>query len=1799
MAEDDKLRDYFKRVVADARRLQKRVRELEADRCEPIAIVGMACRLPGGVASPEDLWELVLAGRDGIGPFPADRGWDLDALVRTGEDRPGTTYVREGGFLYDAGLFDAGFFGISPREALAMDPQQRLMLEVSWEALERAGLDPRSLRGAEVGVFTGYCGHDYGTDLPEVPEALQGFMMTSDAGSVLSGRVAYLLGLEGPAVTLDTACSSSLVALHLAARALRDRDCAMALAGGVTVMATPRAFVGFARQRGLAADARVKAFAAAADGTIFAEGAGVLVVERLSDARRLGHPVLAVLRGSAVNQDGASNGLTAPSGPAQRRMIRRALADARLAAAEVDVLEAHGTGTALGDPIEAQSALAAYGQDRDRPLLLGSLKSNIGHTQGAAGVAGVMKMVLALRHGVVPPTLHVDEPTPQVDWTAGAVELAVERQPWPRTGRPRRAAVSGFGVSGTNAHVILEQAPEPEPPQAEATEPEETVELAELPVTPLLVSGHGEAALRVQADRLADFLHGSAAAVPDGELARALAFGRAALPQRAVVLAADRQGALAALRAVARGVEHPAVVTGQAARGRLAMIFPGQGSQRAGMGRELHRRYPVFRDAFDEVCAELDRQLGTGVPVRDVVFGDSGELIERTVYAQASLFALGVSLLRLWDSFGVQPDVVAGHSVGEIAAAHAAGVLSLGDAVTLVAARGRLMEALPPGGAMVSVLAPEQEVRSALVPGADVAAINGPSSVVISGEESAVSRVAEELTARGHKAKRLTVSHAFHSALMEPMLDEFRTVVSGLRFAPPRLPFVSTVTGEPVDRVDPEYWVRQVRETVRFADAVGALARCEARTVLELGSDGSLCALGRDCAPDGRIAFVPSLRREQGDLLGALAACHVRGVAVDWSALLGSRTAHVDLPTYAFQHQNYWLSGDGGGPAGSGHPLLGGFVELPETGAGAFASRLSLRSQPWLADHVVNGEILLPGAAMVELSLRAGAQFGCDSIEELVIEAPVVLPGEGALDVRVSVGEADGDRRPVSVHTRPGTAGAPWTRHVHGTVRPWTAEPGFSLAQWPPEGAIPADPADLAGLYDDLSGIGYRYGPVFQGVRAVWTLGEAVYAELSLPQEQHEEAARFGLHPALLDAALHAAGFLDRAGLSSRPTTLPFAWRDVALHAAGASEVRVRVRAGGPDELRLDLADGQGAPVASIGSLLSRPVGRPGAARARDSLFREAWPAIDAASGARVPAPRLVPLTSAADVRGLTGTEAALFEVPEHGEVRALIAQLLPVLKEWLDLPSAESARLVVSTRGAVAVHPAELPEPAQAAVWGLVGSAQAENPGRILLVDTDGTAEALALLGLDEAQLAVRGGRTHRRRLVRAGTAPARPFAPDPSGTVLITGGTGSLGGMVARHLVHAHGVRHLLLASRRGEADELVTELAGLGATARAVACDVADRAATERLLSSIEPPLTAVVHTAGVLDDGVVTAMTPERVDTVLRPKADGAVNLRELMPEQAALVLFSSAAGLFGSPGQANYAAANSYLDAFARRSYAQGLPTVSLAWGRWAQSEGMTAGLGEADRGRLARDGSAALDADEGMALFDAALGAAEPVLVPMKVDFGVLRAQASAGTLPGLLRDLVPRERARAARAPGEDLAARLAGADDAERRRLLLGLVRREAALLLGHSSPAAVEPEVVFTDLGFDSLTAVQLRDRLAASTGLRLPASFAFDHPTPAALVEHLAARLGDAGSGDRVLAELARLESAVAAGGPDGAVPGLAARLRALLAGLEAGGPAPARTAEPEQDVSARLESASVADVLAFIDDEFGAQLPEGE
>jgi acyl transferase domain-containing protein len=840
----------------------------------------MGCRFPGDVSSPDDLWALLADGRDGITGFPADRGWDLAALT----ERSATL---RGGFLSGVADFDADFFGISPREALAMDPQQRLLLETTWEALERAGVDPASLRGTDTGVFVGTNGQDYVTVLRKAAEsavgddadAIGGYVATGNTASVLSGRLAYALGLEGPAVTVDTACSASLVSLHWAVRALRSGECTLALAGGASVMSGPDSFVEFSRQGGLAPDGRCKAFGAGADGTAWAEGVGVFVLERLSDARRNGHRVLALVRGSAVNSDGASNGLTAPNGPAQQRVIRAALADAGLSTSDVDVVEAHGTGTALGDPIEAHALLATYGQDRDTPLLLGSVKSNLGHTQGAAGAAGVMKMVLALRNGTLPKTLHADEPSPQVDWQEGAVALLTEQVDWPAHDGPRRAGVSAFGISGTNAHVIIEQAQEPPVRRG-----------VEFPVEPWVVSARAAGALDAQLDRLTAF-RTRRPELCRTDIGRVLATGRAALPHRAVLLS----GADGVVE-VARGVA--------AADPRCAFLFSGQGSQRPGMGRELYDRYDVFADALDELLAHLHPGL------RDVLWGEDPGELERTGWAQPALFAVEVALFRLLESWGVRPSHVFGHSIGELAAAHVAGVLSVADACALVSARARLMQALPSGGVMVAVRASEDEVTPLLDGQVSIAAVNGPDAVVLAGAEAAVRPIADRFGEEGRRTTRLRVSHAFHSPLMDPVLDDLRGVAAGLTYHPPAIPVVSDVTGAVAtadELCSPDYWVRQARDAVRFADGVATLAAAGVRTFVELGPAGVLCAMARDHLP-ADAATVPLLRKERNEettLVTALGVLHTRGVPVDWRAYFGDGPA-VDLPTYAFQRTRFW-----------------------------------------------------------------------------------------------------------------------------------------------------------------------------------------------------------------------------------------------------------------------------------------------------------------------------------------------------------------------------------------------------------------------------------------------------------------------------------------------------------------------------------------------------------------------------------------------------------------------------------------------------------------------------------------------------------------------------------------------------------------------------------------------------------------------------------------------------------------------------------------------------------------------------
>jgi acyl transferase domain-containing protein/acyl-CoA synthetase (AMP-forming)/AMP-acid ligase II/acyl carrier protein len=1904
---------------------------------EPIAIVSMACRFPGGVRTPEDLWDLLERRVDAIGSPPPERGWDLDALYDPDSELAGAIHAREAGFLAEAADFDPGFFGISRREALAMDPHQRLLLENTWEALERAGIDPESLRGSATGVYMGAFSEDYQELLKKSPEDYTGHMLTGNASSVVTGRISYTFGLEGPAVSVDTACSSSLVALHLAVQALRAGECSLALAGGVTVMATEEPFREFSRLRGLAADGRCKAYSEAADGMGFGEGAGVVVLERLSDARRLGHRVLAVVRGSAVNQDGASNGLSAPNGPSQQRVIRQALAAAGLSTADVDVVEGHGTGTRLGDPIEAQALLATYGQDRDRPLLLGSIKSNIGHPQAAAGVAGVIKMVMAMRHGVVPATLHVDAPSSHVDWTAGSIELATEPTPWPDTDRPRRAGVSSFGVSGTNAHLVLEQAPlieAAEPPN----EPVPVVRTHPTPVVPWVLSARNHEALRAQAGRLADRV--AAGDLDLVDVAYSLATTRSAMEHRAVVVAGELDGFLSGLDALAgTSVEDelsPGVVRGRCVGGSgPVFVFPGQGAQWAGMGARLLDESPVFAERLAECGAALASFVDWSLleVVRQVSGAPS---LDRVDVVQPVSWAVMVSLAALWQAAGVTPAAVVGHSQGEIAAACVAGALSLEDAAQVVALRSRLIAArLAGAGGMVSVALPAQDIEQRLAAFGDrvsLAAINGPASVVVSGEVEALDQLIVECERDGVWVKRISVDYASHSAQVDQIREDLLSLLDTVTPQAASIPFYSTVTGTPIDTttMDARYWCDNLRHTVHFEQTTRALLESDYKSFIEVSPHPVLTTALQETIDDtGTIAAItPTLRRDHGGtqrFLTSLAHAWTHGTAVDWTTCHPHLPVHsVDLPTYPFQHERLWpdttqSTGDvtAAGLAAPEHPLLGATVGLAAGGGVVATARWSLRTHPWLADHAMSGTVLVPGAALVEAVIRAGDEVGCGGIADLTMHAPLVLPRRGDAEVQIVIdGPEKAGHRAVTVHARntgPAGGGA-WTQLATGTLVPPVAAAAAPIA-WPPADAQPVNPDDF---YAALRERGYEFGPVFRCVRAAWSRSGEVFAEVALPDEERAEAARFGLHPALLDAALQATSL--REGMDGSPE-VPFSWQDVTLHAAGAAALRVRLVTDGSDTVAVEMTDQSGDLVASVGSVALRPV-TAGNLRpvARDWLFHIDWNEVPVGVlGGRDPADWWVAsadpgqvVAALAEVGADTHPLADLTEPPDgpapgvmvvpaigaDASVQDTVAHVLARLRAGLAEDRLAGTLLVVLTRAAVAVDPGEdVTDLPGAAVWGLVRSAQSEHPGRIVLADLDTHPESWRAL-LDavyagEPQLALRRGRAYVPRLARlpeergdealalvrrqaahplghgqirldvraagldsgdlhtllaqepgtaevpsagvagvitetgpgvdglaigdrvaalvpdgigasvvadarlvasipagwsyaqaaarltslrgaeslgsAGVIPARPatvFATDagpvrawdvrharealryaphgdvvltmprawnPDGTVLITGGTGGLGGLLARHLVTEHNVRHLLLVSRSGpdaaEAGPLSAELTGLGAQVTVAACDVGDRGALTKLIASVpeEHPLTAVVHSAGALDDGVLESLTPDQLRTTLRPKADAAWHLHELTRDLdlADFIMFSATAGVVGSPGQAGYAAANTFLDGLARHRRLQGLPAISMAWGLWARTSALTGHLDDAYVARARRSGVLALSTEDGLALFDAALGAGRDLVVPVRLDTALLRHH-DLGDIPPLLRALhrgPARRVVEQANAGGEQgFRDRLPGLPAAERRQLLLDFIRTNAAAILGHTDSGPVEADRAFRDLGFDSLTAVELRNRLNSATGLRLPATLVFDHPTPAHVAAHLVDQLTGRSAGRAAVA-----------------------------------------------------------------------------
>jgi pimaricinolide synthase PimS1 len=1819
-ASEEKLVEALRASLKDAERLRRSNRRLQEAASEPIAIVGMACRYPGGASSPQALWELLRDGIDAISSFPEDRGWDLERIYDPDPDVAGTCNSREGGFLDDVAGFDADFFGISPREALGMDPQQRLLLEVAWEALEDAGIEPRSLRGTPAGVFAGVMSQEYGAPALEIAPG-----MTS---SVASGRVSYSLGLEGPAITIDTACSSSLVAIHLASAALRAGECSLALVGGATVLVTPSPLIMFARQRGLAPDGRCKSFAAGADGVGWGEGAGMLALERLSEAQANGREVLAVVRGSAVNQDGASNGLTAPNGPSQERVIRQALANAGLEPGAVDAVEAHGTGTPLGDPIEAGALLATYGKQREAPLKLGSIKSNIGHTQAAAGVAGVIKMVLAMREGLLPRTLHLDAPSAAVDWSAGKLELLREPRAWERGEQPRRAAVSSFGISGTNAHVILEQAPAADggasSPGVAAdgaagsadADADDLGDAASNPLpgwSPLPLSARSEPALRAAASDLAELLAARPEVSP-ADVARTLSSRRTRFERRATIAAGERTELLEALAAVARGEQHPLAATGLVRSERKPVfLFGGQGAQWAGMGTELIEASPRFAASM-RACEEA---LAPHVEwsLDGVLREQGGEWLERLDIVQPALFAVMVSLADLWRALGVEPAAVVGHSQGEIAAAHVAGALSLADAARIVALRARAMTKLAGRGGMLWLAQPLERLRSRLEDfegRLSLAAINGPASLVVSGEPDALAELAASARAEGAQVRPVAVDYAAHSAQIDALEDELLEAFAPISPRSAEIPFHSTVSGELLDGAElgPAYWVRNLRQTVLFDPVLRTLLARGSRAFIEVAPHPVLAYGARetieDALDDEEGAVFGALRREDGGagrFALSLAEADAHGVGLDWQALgKGSGGKPVSLPTYPFQRRRFWPAGVAGGadPGALGqeplaHPLLGSAVESA-SGELLLTGRVSRRSQPWLAGDPAFGAVPLPPAALLEMALAAANLAGAERVEGLRIEKPLVLPEQGEIQLQVAVAASGGSGiRALQIHSRPAVAASlelterEWTRHAVASLLSEAPALAERERAWPPSGAEVLAVDDLERR---LGQGGVEWGPGFGRVEAAWSEGERIHAEIVLEQEEVDGARESILNPALLQPALELGALV---GPAPRPGEVELLTSCAAATVRGAATALLRVSSSPSDDggFTLELAGPDGAVLARLEGMVTATLPaerlRPERAEA-PRLFGLEWTEI------QLPAP---PGEQPQDVLLADFSEVS----GEEGEALANVARALQLAQERIADEGSEQARLVFLTREAIAVEAGESPDPATAPLWGLLRSAQAEQPGSFALVDIDRSERSAANLPAALAatagmpQLALRDGRAVVPRLALLDSARPGEVRPafDPQRTILLSGGGSELGALVARHLAAEHGARHLLLACDADEleaATELESALAPLGCELRVEQCDLADRAQLRELLDAIPAaqPLGAVVHAARAFDDAVIASLDAERLQRTMSAGIGAALNLHELTKglELSRFLLFSSSAGTLGTAGRASYAAVAASHDALAARRRAAGLPATSLAWG-WTELGTEEESIGESVRGRMSRAGLTPIASQRALALFDAALQREEPLLAPIEFDAAALRALAREGALPSPLRGLV--------RVPAADrseeavFASRLAAVSAEERPALALELVRGQIATVLGHSSATDVEPDRPFQELGFDSLTAVELRNRLGVATGLRLPPTLAFDYPTPAALAGYLAEQLVADGPEttpeQEIEAALTSLDQALEALAADGgARERVSMRLRASLASFSG------EQGERDEVLAEDLAAMSHDEVFALIDEEVG-------
>ncbi|WP_394827355.1 type I polyketide synthase [Pendulispora albinea] len=1841
--------DALRRAAHVIQELQARVEKLQKAAPEPIAIVSTACRFPGGCNTPRAFWELLAAGKDTVRDVPAER-WDAERLYDPERRKRWSAYTKVGSFLdEDVSAFDAEAFGVSPREAGSIDPQQRILLEVAWEAIENAGISVQSLSGSRTGVYMGVLSVDYGRIPLESlhPEDLP-YSGTGMEFSFPAGRISYHLGLRGPSMVVASACSSSLVCLHQAAAALRNRECDLALAGGVNLMLSPEPYIVLSKLGAIAPDGRCKTFDDSADGYGRGEGLGVIVLKRLSDAVRDGNPVLALVAGSAVNHDGSAGGISVPNGAAQQEVIQQALASAGLSPDHIDYVEAHGTGTSLGDPIELDALHAIFGPGRDprRPLLVGSVKSNIGHLEGAAGVASIIKVVEALRHRRIPRHIGMRTPSSHVDWQRGSLRVVTEETPWSDPPARRFAGISAFGLSGINAHIVL-AAPDDAVAQAQA--------LSGAPAPPSPATHANEEGPQIvalsakTAPALAALVQSYRTALgPDGTLHEAslrdLAYtsqiGRAHLAHRVALTVTsssdlraqlDRLSDPEALRSAQR--------TTPPQRPKIAFLCSGQGSQYAHMGRELYEQEPAFRSALDHCAQILAPHLER--PLLDVLFdarpdaaGDADDPsaplhpIHDTRYTQPALVALEIALAALWRERGVEPDRLLGHSVGELTAAHLAGVFDREGVLALIAARARLMAALPRTGQMWTVFAERAQVERAIAlaaAGAQVAiaATNGPANVVISGPADGVARVIAHLRAIPVRVQRLTVSHAFHSALMEPMLEDFARVARTVRYAPPQLPLVSNLTGK---LAGPEvataaYWVDHVRREVRFEAGMHTLEQLDTAIYLELGPRPALLGLGQGALPASRAVWIPSLRKGRDasrQMLEALAELHGAGVDVRWKALhRDPRPQVLVLPNYPFQRAKYWIRtlenwGEESGKIKLAHALLGERVASPAKQV-QYHNALDASRPAFVAHHLVYGAVVLPGACYLEMALAGGQRaLGTHDVQvsDVTFHQPLEL---GTTPTRVATVFTPAEGRSytfeiASLDPETSLDQPSWVCHASGRVH---------LGERAPREAhlAPRDPAaardtkvdraalqarcprtqDVARFYEDLQRTGITYGAAFRGIHEVYAGEGETLARIVCDPSLAKEAESLRLHPALLDACFQSLGAGFDGQAPSDDAYLPVGAGALRFFRSPGREFWVHARTTGDlgGELSADLAlfAPDGEPIAELTSFRFKPVSRERIVRSKQRALRKwlydvAWRpsrAVDMANDrfrnrgvllfaeatglggelrealvAQSAQPYMVvagPAFQRLDARtfqihparphdyravldtlereGLTidavvhlgSLRRAARESDLPAAAHAHASELLHLTQALVARGGKNAPRLWVVTQGALAsAGGGDALELAGAVAWGLGKVILLEHPELQLKYidlparDTDQLAmRLLAELTADDAETYV-ALRKDGRRVPRLQRAPALAASGDPlrfraDATYLITGGAGALGALTARFLGE-RGAGCLALVSRRGASalpPDVRAELEATGAKVIVLEGDIGNEADVVRMLGTIAaelPPLRGILHAAGVLDDGVILQQTPERFAKVMGPKIDGAMHLhrhtRDLPLDH--FVLYASAASVMGRPGQSNYVAANLFLDELAHLRRAQGLPALSIDWGAW-RWVGLAAER-TAGEDMTSKDMAAGIDAiepEQGLAILEMLMRSHPAQAAVMPLDWSKLGPLASMPMFSEL------RAGAEESDPSGPPFVRTLLEAPPRERRAQLSRHIELLIMKTLGIQADHLPSPAQGFSELGMDSLMAVELRNRLQKSFERVFPGTVAFDHPNLEALTAFVASEV----------------------------------------------------------------------------------------